>query len=90
MNIATMKPHRGTLILALGIISWFVFPLGIFAWVMGSGDLKKMEAKTMDPSGKGITMAGKILGMIVCVFMIFLLVALVAGFIYGLLFLRLS
>ena len=60
-----MKPHRGTLILVLGILSLVICgPLGIAAWVMGSGDLKQMDAGTMDPSGRGNTQAGKICGII--------------------------
>ena len=60
-----MKPHRGTMILVLGILGLVVCgPLGIAAWVMGSGDLKEMDAGTMDPSGRGTTQAGKICGMI--------------------------
>ena len=61
-----MKPHRGVLILILGILS-FVF-CSIFtsipAWIMGSSDLKQMDAGTMDPAGRGMTNAGRILGMI--------------------------
>ena len=76
-----MEPHRGTLILILGIVGWFLFPLAIAAWVMGSGDLKKMEAGTMDPAGMEITKVGKIIGMIVCIIMIF---AFVGGFLSGL------
>ena len=37
---------------------------GIIAWVMGSADLKEMDAGRMDPSGRGSTNAGKICGMI--------------------------
>ncbi len=60
-----MKPHRGTLILVLGILGLVVCaPLAIAAWVMGSGDLKQMDAGTMDPSGRGTTQAGKICGII--------------------------
>jgi hypothetical protein len=60
-----MKPHRGTLILVLGILGLVVCaPLGIAAWIMGSGDLKQMDAGTMDPSGRGTTQAGKICGII--------------------------
>lgn len=60
-----MKPHRGTLVLVLGILSLVVCsPLGIAAWIMGSGDLKQMDAGTMDPSGRGNTQAGKICGII--------------------------
>ena len=60
-----MKPHRGTLILVLGILGLVICaPLGIAAWIMGSGDLKQMDAGTMDPSGRGNTQAGKICGII--------------------------
>jgi hypothetical protein len=31
---------------------------------MGSKDLKEMAAGTMDPSGQGLTQAGKICGMV--------------------------
>jgi hypothetical protein len=66
-----MKPHRGTLILVLGILGLVVCgPLGIAAWVMGANDLKEMDAGTMDPSGRGTTKGGKICGMIACILMI--------------------
>ncbi|QEG20963.1 hypothetical protein MFFC18_08140 [Mariniblastus fucicola] len=60
-------PHRGGLVLTLGILSllcnMFCVP-GILAWIFGSGDLKKMKAGQMDPSGHGMTQAGMILGII--------------------------
>ena len=60
-----MQPHRGTMILVFGILSIIVcMPLGIVAWVMANGDLKKMDAGTMDPEGRGNTQAGKICGII--------------------------
>jgi hypothetical protein len=60
-----MKPHRGTLILVFGILSLVVCaPLGIAAWVMGNGDLKQIDAGTMDPAGRSLTSAGRICGMI--------------------------
>jgi len=69
--MSIMKPHRGTLILVLGILSLVVCgPLGIAAWVMGSGDLKQMDAGTMDPGGRGNTQAGKICGIIGTILMI--------------------
>ena len=63
-----MKPHRGTLVLVLGILGLVLCGIftGIPAWIMGSGDLKEIDAGTMDPSGRGITQAGKILGMVSC------------------------
>lgn len=65
-----MKPHRGTVILVLGILSLVICgPLGIFAWIMGQGDLKQMDAGTMDPEGRGTTQAGKICGMIATILM---------------------
>ena len=61
-----MKPHRGTLILVLGILSLVGCGIltGIPAWVMGNSDLKDIDGGTMDPTGRGVTNAGKILGMI--------------------------
>lgn len=61
----TLRPHRGTVILVLGILGLVCcFICGIIAWVMGSNDLKEMAAGRMDPSGQGLTQAGKICGMI--------------------------
>lgn len=78
-----MKPHRGTLILILGIISLLICaPLGIVAWVMGSGDLKEMDAGTMDPAGRGNTQAGKICGIIGTCFMILAVVISIGLFIF--------
>ena len=60
----TLRPHRGGLILALGILGLVCcFICGIIAWVMGSNDLKEMAAGRMDPAGQGLTQAGKICGM---------------------------
>ena len=60
-----LKPHRGGAVLALGIIGLVLcFICGIIAWVMGKNDLRQMDARTMDPSGRGMTKAGKICGMI--------------------------
>jgi len=60
-----MEPHRGGVILALGLIGFFVFlPLCIVAIVMGKADLKKMDAGLMDPTGRGSTNAGVILSWV--------------------------
>jgi hypothetical protein len=59
------QPHRGTLILVLGILGIVCCLIcGIIAWVMGNGDLKEMDEGRMDSSGRGLTQAGKICGMI--------------------------
>ena len=64
-----LEPHRGTLILVLGILSLVFCGLftGIPAWIMGKGDLEKIKAGQMDPEGEGLTKAGKICGMICCI-----------------------
>jgi hypothetical protein len=60
------EPHRGALVLVLGILSFVITCpiLGIVAWWMGNDDLKAMSRGRMDPSGSGITQAGRVLGMI--------------------------
>ncbi len=79
-----MKPHRGTLILVLGILGLAVCgPLGIAAWVMGSGDLKQMDAGTMDPAGRSTTQAGKICGMIATILLILGVIIGVLFFLFG-------
>ena len=66
-----MKPHRGTLVLVLGILGLVVCaPVGIAAWVMGNGDLKLMDAGQMDSTGRSITNAGRICGIIASVLLI--------------------
>ena len=60
-----LKPHRGTVVLILGILGIVCCTIcGIVAWVMGNNDLREMAAGTMDASGRGLTQAGKICGMI--------------------------
>ena len=71
-----MKPHRGTLILVLGILSLVMCgPLGIFSWILGNNDLQEMNAGTMDPEGRGLTNAGKICGIVACALMALSLLA---------------
>jgi hypothetical protein len=61
-----LEPHRGTLILVLGILSLTVCNIftGIPAWIMGKGDLEKIKGGIMDPEGVGMTKAGMICGII--------------------------
>ena len=60
-----MKPHRGTVVLVFGILSFVVCPFfGIAAWVMGNTDLREMAAGRMDPTGRDITQAGRICGIV--------------------------
>ena len=60
-----LQPHRGVAVLVLGILGLVLCVIcGIIAWVMANTDLRQMDAGIMDPSGRGMTMAGKICGMI--------------------------
>ena len=74
-----LKPHRGNLVLVLGLIAVsLALPglllcgigtviaciCGVIAWVMGHKDMKEMDAGRMDPAARGLTKAGKICGMI--------------------------
>jgi hypothetical protein len=72
----TVEPHRGPVILVLGILSIVVCGVtGIFAWVLGNRDLDLMSRGLMDREGEGLTRAGYILGIIgTILFMIQLLV----------------
>ena len=64
-QVETLKPHRGTLVLVLGILGIACCMIcGIIAWVMGNNDLKEMDAGIMDPEGRSVTQAGKICGMV--------------------------
>jgi hypothetical protein len=61
-----LTPHRGPLVLVLGILGW-VFSCPVFsviAWVLGSSDLREMREGRMDPGGQGLVQAGHILGVI--------------------------
>lgn len=59
------EPHRGVTILLLGIFGILCCCiLSIVAVIMGHADLKKMESGQMDPDGRGLTMAGYIIGII--------------------------
>jgi len=80
---APLKPHRGASVLVLGILGLVLcFILGIVAWAMGNTDLKEMDAGAMDPSGRSMTQAGRVCGMIGvilgCVWLIIVLMT-VAG-----------
>ena len=81
-----MKPHRGTLILVLGILGLVICgPLGIAAWIMGNGDLKEIDAGAMDSSGRSLTNAGRICGMIATILMIVWVLIAIAVFGLGIL-----
>jgi predicted Zn finger-like uncharacterized protein len=76
------EPHRGGLVLTLGIISlvcavvcWPIGPvLGTVTWVLGRIDLNKMKNGDMDTEGQANTQAGWICGIIAtCIGLLFYL-----------------
>jgi hypothetical protein len=64
-----LTPHRGDMILILGILSIVVahFILGPIAWFMGRHDLREMDEGRMDPAGRSNTYAGSTIGMIMTI-----------------------
>jgi phage FluMu protein Com len=59
------KPDQSGLVLAFGILSWFICPIfGIVAWVMGSSGLRDIKLGLVDPANKGLMQAGYYLGMV--------------------------
>jgi len=66
-----MKPHRGALVLSLGILGLVLCQvLGPIAWVLGNEDLRGMDAGEVDPEGRGLVEAGKICGVVATLMMI--------------------
>ena len=60
-------------------------PLGIVAWIMGSGDLKQIDAGAMDPSGRPLTNVGRICGIIATVLLGLAVIAVIAAVALGVL-----
>lgn len=59
------EPHRGGMILGFGVVGLVCCCFfGLAAWIMGYGDLKKIDEGRMDPSGRGLTQAGMIIGIV--------------------------
>ena len=66
-----MQPHRGVLLLVLGILSLTICGLvGPFVWMMGWSDLARIDAGRMDPEGRGLAQAGMICGAIATLLMV--------------------
>jgi hypothetical protein len=65
------RPHRGGLILTLGILSLVLGCCPLAGWILGgyalsmaNQDLVAMASRRMDRSGQGLTQAGKVCGII--------------------------
>ena len=83
------RPHRGGAVLALGIIGLVLsfasllaiagLVCSIIAVVMGTKDLREMQAGVMSPAGRGMTNAGRICAIVgLCLTGLFI-VAMVVG-----------
>ena len=66
-----VRPHRGGLILALGLIGMFMSFCVLPGWIMGgiaasmgALDLQQMARGTIDESGRGLTKGGQVCGII--------------------------
>ncbi|MFO0867954.1 MAG: DUF4190 domain-containing protein [Pirellulales bacterium] len=63
-NNAIKQPHRGVVILVLGVLGWlFCFLFGVVAFALGQADVRAMRRGEMDESGMGMTQAGMYLGL---------------------------
>lgn len=77
------EPHRGVLILVLGILSLMVCGvLGIAAWMMGKSDLEKMRIGQMDKEGEPLTKVGYILGIVGSILFMLQMLLLVVYFVF--------
>jgi hypothetical protein len=60
-----VKPHRGAVVLGLAIAGILCCaPLAFVAFFLGRADLAEIDAGRMDPSGRGTTNAGRIIGLV--------------------------
>ena len=59
-----LLPHRGGLILTLGILGFVIGVTGPVAWIMGNADMASIRAGKMDRDGESLTQAGRVLGIV--------------------------
>jgi len=83
MNTGYESPHRGVLILVLGILGLvFCQIFSPFAWIMGKGDMEKMDSGSMDPEGRSLTQAGMICGIVGTALLVLALLGLVVALLF--------
>lgn len=76
------RPYpRGTLILVLGILSFFIcgIILGVVAFVMGNNAIKEIDRNPAAYTNRGIVNAGRICGAIGAALSVVLLIVVVAS-----------
>jgi predicted Zn finger-like uncharacterized protein len=66
-----VEPHRGTLILVLGVLSLVLACIPLAGWIlggismtMGANDCRLMDQRVMDRSGRSLTRAGQVCGIL--------------------------
>ena len=71
---AEPMPHRGGVILALGLTGFLLSCIPLVGWIMGgiamsmaSTDLPRIDRGAMDREGRGMTVAGQVCGIIAVV-----------------------
>ena len=76
-----LPPSNATMVLVFGILAIVLCQLfGPFAWYYGNVEIQRMDAGLVDPSGRGMAMAGKILGIIATSFLILFVFFLMLAF----------
>jgi predicted RNA-binding Zn-ribbon protein involved in translation (DUF1610 family) len=72
-----LRPHRGGLVMSLGLISlvggWAMclpVVIGPIAWIMAQADLRAMRDGEMDPSGESMVRTGQVCGIISTIILI--------------------
>jgi hypothetical protein len=73
-------PDRSRLVLALGIVSLVLAPLGLVAWAAGNACLRAIADGRMDPAGEPNARAGRMLGIIATGIMVTVKIPLVVGY----------
>jgi hypothetical protein len=79
-----VEPHRGVMILVLGILGLMVCGIiGIFAWMMGKRDLDLMRRGLMDREGEALTRVGYILGLVATILLLVAVVITILWIVLG-------
>jgi hypothetical protein len=77
-------PDRTRLALFLGIVSLFLGPCGLIAFLVGDHCLKSIAAGLMDPSGESNARLGRLLGIVaLCMFTLKVTAAAILIFVFN-------
>jgi len=83
---ADPQPHRGGIILALGLVGMLLSCIPIAGWVLGgvalsmaNTDLPRMDRGYMDRDGRGLTVGGQVCGIIAVILNSLVALALCSG-----------